>query len=150
MKNELQQTLIDLGFTVRLDKDGNEVADPSKSMKYIIDDDMGLFDNEEFENDIQAYEDATEAIKLPDPVEMWKELSRPSLKFDESYHIYDKYMHFIQTQLTKEMFVNEVEKPKQFEGALEFGVGKDYDDAIEYQKAEREGFVSWVDKKYKF
>jgi len=134
---ELQETLIDLGFTVRLDQDGNEVEKPEDYTKYELIEDNKLINEigigwsiEELAHGIdkqcEIYNNATEVIKLPNPVEMWRELSRPSLKFDESYHIYDKYMHFIQTPLTKEMFVNEVQKPLRIDYKDEDG---NYDEA---------------------
>ena len=51
------------------------------------------------------------------------------------------YANFLKTPLELGMFVpcdedgNVMEKPVQYEGALEFAHGEDYDNAIEYQQA---------------
>ena len=113
MRNEPQETLIDLGFKVRLDKDGNEVEKPIHPTHEC----SSFCKNcDQFALEIDKYKQATPVIKLPSPVEFWNAIDP---KYTDGtwgtptgVKAMRLYMNFIQTPLTKEMFVNELEKPK--------------------------------------
>lgn len=103
---ELQQTLIDLGFKVRLDKDGNEVEEPSD---YSL---MSISESQKHSELMDNYEQAAEAILLPDSIEMWSKIRTVKDTANGIIGSADEYFNFIQTELKKEMFVNELKKPK--------------------------------------
>ncbi len=149
---ELQQTLIDLGFKVRLDKDGNEMEKPEVGNYYDT--------QEPASPEVESWCNATEVIKLPDPVEFWKKVSAPLNA--NLYDILDSmntYIDFIQTPLSKEMFVNEFEKPKGKRccGGLQSGNNcdckgqliADQGDIFQWKEAEEKVlFHGWTKRKF--